>query len=176
MADSLRDQKARDLADQVTEAVRKRRDGRDGKDGQIIVQTNDTDVRALKEEIATLKAQALVPKNDEQAIPLAIGRIGEELQDMKRDFSDVRQQLADQLADIHRRITQLEQRPTEIISSEPAELQDEINDLGRELASISAAILQRIVTLQKRADAQDARFAELPTVLAQLQKERRAAG
>ena len=38
MADSLRDQKARDLAEQVTESVRRRRDGKDGKDGQLIVQ------------------------------------------------------------------------------------------------------------------------------------------
>ena len=152
------------------------RHGQDGKDGetQIIVQTDDAAVNALKQELATLKAQALKPKNDDQAIPLAIGRIGEELLKVQADLDLVRKECAGHFADVHRRIQELEQRPTEISSSEPAELQDNINELGRELADMSSAILRHIVTLQKRADAQDARFAELPMVLAQLQKERRA--
>lgn len=78
------------------------------------------------------------------------------------------------LAELIERVQRLEAKPIDITPTEPAELQDNINELGRELANMSAAILQHIVTLQKRADAQDARFAELPIVLAQLQKERRA--
>jgi len=76
--------------------------------------------------------------------------------------------------ELNERVAVLEDEPVEIVSVEPAELQESIDELGQELGSMSGAILQKIVTLQKRADAQDARFAELPTVLAQLQKERRA--
>ncbi len=170
---SLRDEKAQTLVERVTEAVRARRDGKDGKDGQIIVQTDETAVRALREEIAQLKAQALQPKNDSDPIPRAIGDVVEEIGGLQKQLSDVRAQVSTHLADLHRRIIAIEER-SEIVSSEPAELQDEINELGRELGSMSAAILQHIVTLQKRCDAQDARFAELPQVVAQLQRERRA--
>lgn len=136
---------------------------RDGKDGQLIVQADDAAVRALKEELATLKAHALQPDNDSKAIPIAIGRLGEEFQKLRQ-----------QLDSVVERLIALENEPKNITPAEPAELQENINALGRELGDMSAAILQHIVTLQKRADAQDARFAELPTVLAQLQRERRA--
>lgn len=159
----------------IVENIRARH-GRDGKDGetQIIVQTDDVAVNALKQELAALKVQALKPKNDEQAIPLAIGRIGEELLKVQVDLDTVRKETAGNLADLHRRIQELEARPTEIVASEPAELQDNINELGKEVAELNTMILKHIVTLQKRCDAQDARFSELPQVLAQLQKERRS--
>lgn len=190
MADSLRDEKARALAEQVTEAVRNRRDGKDGKDGQLIVQADDAAVRALKEELATLKAQALQPDNDSKAIPIAIGRLGEEDQRQSKEiqaavdrlerlekflasFQDSQQfVLPRAFAELIERVKKLEQ--VDITPAEPAELQQEIDDMGRALADMSAAVINHIATLQKRLDACESRFTDLPQVLTDLQTQRRA--
>lgn len=145
------------------------RAGKDGKDGktEIVVQTDEASIAALKERIAILEAEARSPANDGDPVPRAIGEIVNEL-------DAVRKEVAGHLADLHRRIQELEARPTEIVAAEPAELQDNLNELGKEVAELNTMILKHIVTLQKRCDAQDARFSELPQVLAQLQRERRS--
>jgi hypothetical protein len=83
-------------------------------------------------------------------------------------------QVADEIASLHRRVQDLETRPIYTPPAEPAELQEEINDMGRALADMSAAVINHIATLQKRLDACESRFTDLPHVLHDLQTQRRA--
>jgi type IV secretory pathway VirB4 component len=74
-------------------------------------------------------------------------------------------------AELIERVKKLEQ--IDITPAEPAELQQEINDMGRALADMSAAVINHIATLQKRLDACESRFTDLPQVLNDLQTQRR---
>lgn len=141
----------------LEENLRARRDGTDGEDGttEIVVQTDDAAVNALKQELATLKAQALKPDNDSKAIPLAIGRIGEELQSF-------RQQLADMLERLHN----LEQRPTDITPSDVS--QDDVQLLAQATSETGAAVaglLQMLAVIDKRLDALEARVSSIPRAM-----------
>lgn len=78
------------------------------------------------------------------------------------------------LEEIMERVHALEDRPVDITPAEPAELQQEIDDMGRALADMSAAVINHIATLQKRLDACESRFTDLPQVLHDLQTQRRA--
>ncbi len=129
------------------------RQRRDGKDGQIIVQTDDASVRALKEEIAQLKAQALTPKNDSEAIPLAIGRMGEELQNIKKELDFARVEIAERLADLYREIEELKKNPAEVVAAEPAELQDEIKNIATVAETIGSAALRGFSEQQREIEA-----------------------
>lgn len=173
MADSLRDQKAMALAEQVTEAARRRRDGKDG-ETKVIVERDDAAIKAIQDQLLKLKAEQSKPANDQEIIPAAIGDLHKEVHSVGELFDSFRKEVANQLADLHRRMQTLEDRPIDITPTEPAELQDNINELGRELANMSASILQHIATLQKRLDACESRFTDLPQVLHDLQTQRRA--
>lgn len=163
-----------DLIAWRTNRHKKPRDGIDG-ETKVIVERDDEAIKSLEEKILKLKAEQSKPANDQEIIPAAIGDLHKEIHSVGNLFDEFRKHCAGELADLHRRIQELEDRPIDITPAEPAELQENINELGRELGDMSGAILRHIVTLQKRADAQDARFAELPHVLAELQRERRKA-
>ena len=162
MADSLRDQKAHLLVEQVTEAVRRRRDGRDGEDGKTVIIAPDDRLTAIEKRLGVVE-RLVQPDNDMIAVPAGVASLVQRAEALERVYRD-----------LLGRVNELENRPIDITPAEPAELQDSIEELGAEFASFSAMVLQHIVTLQQRANTQDARFAELPQVLAQLQRERRA--
>jgi hypothetical protein len=103
---------------------------------------------------------ALQPVNDQQVIPRAIG-----------DLTVMVEGFQGSLSDVVLRIDRLEQSPP----TEPAELQEEINVLGKELAEMSGAVLTHVSALLRRVQALEQRFADLPVELAQLQAERRKA-
>ena len=77
-------------------------------------------------------------------------------------------------AELVERVRELEDCQVDITPAEPAELQQEINDMGSALAEMSAAVINHITTLQKRLDACESRFTDLPHVLHDLQTQRRA--
>lgn len=121
---------------------------RDGKDGAIVVRTDETALQELERRISALESLPPKPANDASTIPIAIGKIVE-------------------------RLEALERRPEPLV---PTEYDDnELRSLGQDLAEMSAAMLVHVQVLQKRVDACEARFGELPAVLAQLQSERRMA-
>jgi uncharacterized protein (UPF0335 family) len=131
--------------------------------------------RAIVDQIGRRSKREIVKHVESREVldQAAVDRI-ERLEKRLASFQDSQQfVLPRAFAELIERVARLEQ--IDITPAEPAELQENINELGRELADMSGAILRHIVTLQKRADAQDARFAELPNVLAELQRERRKA-
>lgn len=102
----------------------------------------------------------------------AVDRL-ERLEKRLASFQDSQQfVLPRAFAELIERVARLEQ--IDITPAEPAELQQEINDMGRALADMSAAIINHIATLQKRLDACESRFTDLPQVLHNLQTQRRA--
>lgn len=135
-----------DRAKQIVDHITQR--AKDGKDGAIVVRTDETAIQELRRRIDNLEALPPKPANDPAAIPLAIGKIIE-------------------------RLDALENRPTALLPTEPDETQ--LQQLGQDLAELSAAVLMHIRVLQKRVEACEARFDELPAVLAQIQSERRRA-
>jgi uncharacterized protein (UPF0335 family) len=131
--------------------------------------------RAIVDQIGRRSKREIVKHVESREVldQAAVDRL-ERLEKRLASFQDSQQfVLPRAFAELIERVARLEQ--IDITPAEPAELQENINELGRELADMSGAILRHIVTLQKRADAQDARFAELPNVLAELQRERRKA-
>jgi uncharacterized protein (UPF0335 family) len=102
----------------------------------------------------------------------AVDRI-ERLEKRLASFQDSQQfVLPRAFAELIERVARLEQ--VDITPAEPAELQQEIDDMGRALADMSAAVINHIATLQKRLDACESRFTDLPQVLHDLQTQRRA--
>ena len=102
----------------------------------------------------------------------AVDRL-ERLEKRLASFQDSQQfVLPRAFAELIERVKKLEQ--VDITPAEPAELQQEINDMGRALADMSAAVINHIATLQKRLDACESRFTDLPHVLHDLQTQRRA--
>ena len=102
----------------------------------------------------------------------AVDRL-ERLEKRLASFQDSQQfVLPRAFAELIERVARLEQ--IDITPAEPAELQQEIDDMGRALADMSAAFFNHIATLQKRLDACESRFTDLPQVLHDLQTQRRA--
>ena len=138
----------------LREHARSRRDGKDGKT-EIVVKQDDEAVKALKERIAILEAEAKEPANDSDPIPRAIGEIVSEL-------DAVRKEIATNLADIYRRIQALETKPTEIVAAEPAELQDSIDVLNEKIADFAKSILTDLLEHEDRLTTVETRVNNMP--------------
>lgn len=100
--------------------------------------------------------------NDDQAVPRAIGDLKSEIDELRKIITNIDKSLPQFTDSIVTRIETLENTaPTE-----PAELHEDLTNLAN-------ALLNHTNVLRKRIDACEARFSELPHVLAQVQAERR---
>lgn len=131
--------------------------------------------RAIVDQIGRRSEREIVKHVESREVldQAAVDRL-ERLEKRLESFQDSQQfVLPRAFAELIERVKKLEQ--VDITPAEPAELQQEINDMGRALADMSAAVINHIATLQKRLDACESRFTDLPHVLHDLQTQRRAA-
>jgi len=130
--------------------------------------------RAIVDQISRRSEREIVKHVESREVldQAAVDRL-ERLEKRLASFQDSQQfVLPRAFAELIERVARLEQ--IDITPAEPAELQQEINDMGRALADMSAAVINHIATLQKRLDACESRFTDLPQVLHDLQTQRRA--
>ena len=130
--------------------------------------------RAIVDQISRRSEREIVKHVESREVldQAAVDRL-ERLEKRLASFQDSQQfVLPRAFAELIERVARLEQ--IDITPAEPAELQQEINDMGRALADMSAAVINHIATLQKRLDACESRFTDLPHVLHDLQTQRRA--
>jgi len=130
--------------------------------------------RAIVDQIGRRSEREIVKHVESREVldQAAVDRL-ERLEKRLASFQDSQQfVLPRAFAELIERVAKLEQ--VDITPAEPAELQQEIDDMGRALADMSAAVINHIATLQKRLDACESRFTDLPQVLHDLQTQRRA--
>jgi polyhydroxyalkanoate synthesis regulator phasin len=124
----------KDRADAIVEQIKRR--ARDGKDGRDAATLDDSQLRkALSDlqfrvEQLENKPTTLQPVNDTEAIPRAIG-------------------------DLLQRIEEVEKT---VISSEPAELKDEIDKLNQKVADFARAALNDSLEHMQRLDSMETRI------------------
>ena len=151
----------------LQEHARSRRDGVDG-ETKVIVERDDAAIKALEDQILKLKAEQSKPANDQEVIPVAIGDLHKDLHKEKQQFENFRFELANQLADIHRRIQALEEQPRDITPAEPAELQDNLDKLNEKVADIGKAMLTDLLEHNQRFETLETRVQNMPRRLLEL--------
>ena len=156
--------------DLVKWRTKRHRAPRDGKDGrtEIVVRPDDEAVKALKEKLAKLEAQQLEPQNDTEPTPRAIGELLNDVTKQHQALQEFRHQVAEQLADIHRRIQALEEQPRDITPAEPAELQDNLDKLNEKVADIGKAMLTDLLEHNQRFETLETRVQNMPRRLLEL--------
>lgn len=129
------------------------RDGQDGKDGEttVIYQTDEATVNALRQEVATLKAQALKPTNDQDPIPRAIGDIVNEINKIRQSVHDFGERL--------NALEQAMDEPITLAAPNSDVSQDDIQHLKSSVEEVGIAALQAVTVTVKRLDALEARMA-----------------
>jgi hypothetical protein len=177
----------------IVDHMRRARDGQDGAPGESrVVETITKELpQSYIDQLNQIK-QALEKFKDSQefVLPKAFQELVERVTTMEQvvfSICERLERLENKPADITptadpvdltpliERIALLEQRPNEV--TEPAELQLNIDTMGRDLNDLAAKLLNYVVVLGKRLDACEARiadsFGDLPHVLAQVKAERR---
>lgn len=161
----------RDRLAALEEHARSRRDGVDGETKiikEVIVERDDAAIKALEDQVLKLKAERTEPANDQEVIPAAIGDLHKEIHNVGNLFDEFRKQVAGQLADLHRRIQELEDRPIDITPTEPAELQDNLDGLNEKIADIAKAMLTDLLEHNQRIETLETRVQNMPRRLLEL--------
>lgn len=141
---------------------------------QMTLSGHRSRTRAIVDQIGRRSEREIVKHVESREVldQAAVDRL-ERLEKRLASFQDSQQfVLPRAFAELIERVKKLEQ--VDITPAEPAELKQEIDDMGRALADMSAAVINHIATLQKRLDACESRFTDLPHVLHDLQTQRRA--